>query len=131
FPWVDRRYSQRQAACVLISNKRSVVHPNSFPFPAQHQRPNPASVVFRLPGVVQVGWPGLTAISLVVHAVKRQGLDLPALADMEVGVFVPAYDVEEEIALEAFGFGRRLVRSEAQGQLVPAIEKDQGVVFLG
>ena len=63
--------------------------------------------------------PLLAAVSLVVHAMKRQRLYPPSLADVEIGIFVPAHDKQEEVAHRIHRFGRQVIGGEGKATSSP------------
>ena len=95
---------------------------------AQDHRADPARVVFCHPVVVEHRRSLLVVVGLIVHAMKRQRLNPPALADMKIRVLVPADGIQEKVTDKTGGFGRQLFRLEGQGEFIAAIQKHECVV---
>src|SRR5690348_13746673 len=96
----------------------------------QNYRTDVTGVVLPNPGIIELRGARLATVGLVVHAAKGQRLDAPALANVEIGVFIPADNVEEEIADKAVGLGWELIGPERQRQFVAAVEQHEGIVLL-
>ena len=73
---------------------------------------DPTSVVFAVEFVAGEFGARLLAVELVVHAVKREGFDLGASGDVEVGIFVPAIDINEELSDMAGWFAGKGIRGK-------------------
>src|SRR6266481_4124455 len=91
--WLPSDFVIRILPSLLNGSTESAWFFESSLVSTEHRRPNPAGVVFGDPGFVQRGGAWLVAVGLVIHAAKRQRLDLPTLSDVKIGVFVPADDM--------------------------------------
>src|SRR5690349_763938 len=69
------------------------------------------------------------SVRLIVHPQKRQRFHAPSLSDMKIGVFIPADNVQEEIAHKALRLWWELVRPERECQFIAAIHQDQSIVL--
>ncbi len=88
---------------------------------AQYRLPHPPGVVFCHPLLIESARMAATAIKLIVHAVKGERFNPPALADVKIRVFVPADDMEEKIARKSGRPGRQLSVGKGQGEFVATI----------
>ena len=70
----------------------------------------------------------MLAVELVVHAVEWKRFDLGAGGDVEIGVFVPAIDIKEELAEVAGWFWRERRGGEFQSEFVAGVNKGEGFV---
>ena len=90
--------------------------------------PTQRVLYFSIQSLLSPGGPLRVVVILIVHAMKRQRFNPPALADVKIGVLVPADGIQKKIAHKTHGFRRQLSRRERQGEFIAAVQKHERIV---